>query len=804
MFVVWRCLFGVLTLLLLSVASASAAVADWSGDWDSTWRDRTARIKLVQSGDDVTGHYRLKSGQIQAKASERVLRGTWTERGRHGSFVAVMAADGKTFTARFGSGEWLTGIRVEADGQFQGQPVDRSSPAMVAHHFLNIMNAIGPGRMELLSEASLFLDFSGVVPSQVSELDYTQALFNVLDAMTFRIWSLQPAPGATEYTAQLHQAGTDVTFLLDFKRSGEDWFIVPPSFTDLQSSVQRARHERPVLIDDKNAALASPRHTMQTLVRAFDNKSPAVDQALSTLNLSQLSGLAREYEAPRLARYINRSLQRIGVLTWQEIPDDPKAMGAYVHFEHPLGAITLEPVATDEGVVWQFSPETLQNIRAVYAALDNMPPSALKYVQPQVESLYFRTRDAVRGYLPTLVKRAGPMEIWQWLGLGLVLFLAFGIGKLVNMSFYALVIGRFLPSADHTSLTRFFFLWSFRLMVLGVLLRASDHVLAYPDLVQVVIAAISWSCVILSGMMLVLLAIGLIVERMKSAGIAGENHFTLISFIAGIIRIVVIVSAVLLLADVLQVPYQSVLAGLGLGGLAVALAAQSTLQNFISGITLYFDKPIAVGDYCKFGDKTGTIEFIGLRSTRIRTLDRTVLTIPNSEFSNMQIENYAKRDSIFLNSVLKLRYETTPDQLRFVLVELRKLLLGHPKVASDPLRVRFDGFGSHSLDISIFAYVMSSDYTEYVAIREDIYLRVLQLIEASGTKLAVPAVVHYNTRDHMPDKAIGQESEAHVQEWREEGRLPFPDFTWQEKAALRESLDYPPEGSVEYAKVKYN
>lgn len=126
--------------------------------------------------------------------------------------------------------------------------------------------------------------------------------------------------------------------------------------------------------------------------------------------------------------------------------------------------------------------------------------NTLKYVQPQVESLYFRTRDAVRNYSQTLVKRAGPMEIWQWLGLGLVLFLAIGIGKLVNMSFYALVMGRFLPLEGQTSLTRFFFLWSFRLMVLGLLLRASDHVLAYPDLVQVVIAAISWSCVILSGM----------------------------------------------------------------------------------------------------------------------------------------------------------------------------------------------------------------------------------------------------------------------------------------------------------------
>ncbi len=226
---------------------------------------------------------------------------------------------------------------------------------------------------------------------------------------------------------------------------------------------------------------------------------------------------------------------------------------------------------------------------------------------------------------------------------------------------------------------------------------------------------------------------------------------TPLSFVAGIIRVAVVVFAMLMLADVLQVPYQSVLAGLGLGGLAVALAAQSTLQNFISGITLYFDKPIAVGDYCQFGDKSGTVEFIGMRSTRIRTQAHTLLTIPNSEFSNMQIENYAKRDHMFLITTLNLRYETSPEQLRHLLSELRALLLAHPKVANDSVTVRFEGFGAHSLDIAIAAYVLSNDYSDFVEIREDIYLNIMQVIEALGTKLAVPAVVNYNSKDSWPE-----------------------------------------------------
>ncbi|NLZ12232.1 MAG: mechanosensitive ion channel family protein [Alcaligenaceae bacterium] len=768
----------------------------WTGDWDSTWRDRGARISLVQEGDQVTGGYKLYGGQVVAQVNGHELRGVWKERGRDGTFYAVMSDDGQTFTARFGTGEWITGIRVEADNAFMGVALDRSSPANVMYHFLSIMNAVGPGRMELLSEASHFIDFSRLDPSSViSELEYTQLLFSVLDRLTFRVWGIQARPGQTEMTVKLPQAGTDSSFELGFVLNDKDWWLVPPSPATLRQAKADLSLHRDIRMASDDADLSSPRATVRNLFKAFSTQNIVLEHALATLNMSEMSALAQQYEGPRLARYVYRALLRLGSPVWQEIPDDPARRQVYTFFEHPYGVIALEPVETDYGLRWQFTPETLLNIRAVYAALDNMPVVDSLAFQAANESLYFKIRDAVRGLSGEMVRRVGAMEVWQWLGLLFVFVMAVGLGRPLTAVLYGAVINRLQPSGEQVPAVRWLFLWSFRLLLLGVILRLSDKVLSYPDIVQVALVATSMTAIILSTMLLLLLATGFVVQRLKAAS-SVQKHVTLVAFIAGIFRMVVVVSALLLLADVLQMPYQSVLAGLGLGGLAVALAAQSTLQNFISGITLYFDKPIAVGDYCKFGEKTGTVEFIGMRSTRIRTLDRTIVTIPNSEFSNMQIENYAKRDSMFLNYVLRLRYETTPDQMRYVLAELRKLLLSHPKVASDPLRVRFDGFGEHALEVSVFAYVMSCDYAEFVAIREDIHLRVMDVVERSGSKLAVPSMLHYNTEDRMPDQAKVRDSEAAVAQWREDGVLPFPDYDWPDKAAFRETLEYPPEGSV--------
>jgi MscS family membrane protein len=154
-------------------------------------------------------------------------------------------------------------------------------------------------------------------------------------------------------------------------------------------------------------------------------------------------------------------------------------------------------------------------------------------------------------------------------------------------------------------------------------------------------------------------------------------------------------------ADELGVPLVPLVASLGVGGLAVALAARPTFENLIGGIILYTDQPVRVGDFCSFGDNEGTVERIGVRSTQIRARDRTVITVPNATFADMAIINWARCDQMMIKTTIGLRYETNLEQLRYVLAKLREMLLAHPKIDNDSRRVRFVGYGSSSLDIRV-------------------------------------------------------------------------------------------------------
>ena len=182
----------------------------------------------------------------------------------------------------------------------------------------------------------------------------------------------------------------------------------------------------------------------------------------------------------------------------------------------------------------------------------------------------------------------------------------------------------------------------------------------------------------------------------------------------------------------------AILAGLGVGGIAIALAAQKTIEDLFGGVSLIGDRPVLVGDVCRFGDRTGTVMHIGLRSTRIRTPDRTVISVPNGQFSSMALENISRRDKIWFHPTLNLRRDTTSDQLLRVLSSFREILTGHPRVETGKMPVRFIGVGPYSLDVEVIAYVTTSDYEEFVALQQELLLKMLQAVEHAGTALAVP------------------------------------------------------------------
>jgi MscS family membrane protein len=185
------------------------------------------------------------------------------------------------------------------------------------------------------------------------------------------------------------------------------------------------------------------------------------------------------------------------------------------------------------------------------------------------------------------------------------------------------------------------------------------------------------------------------------------------------------------------------LAGLGVGGIAVALAAQKTLENVIAGASLIFDQAVRVGDSLKMGDITGTVDHIGLRSTRIRTLDRTVVSVPNSQIANASLETFSARDKFWFHPVVGLVYETRPEQLHEVVDGIRRMLLEHPLIDVTSVRVRFIRLGASSLDIDIFAYLLARDWNHFLEIQEQLLFGITGIVSRAGTSIAFPSQTMY-------------------------------------------------------------
>jgi MscS family membrane protein len=205
-----------------------------------------------------------------------------------------------------------------------------------------------------------------------------------------------------------------------------------------------------------------------------------------------------------------------------------------------------------------------------------------------------------------------------------------------------------------------------------------------------------------------------------------------------IARVAVVVIGAIAILTQLGYPAASLLAGLGIGGLALALAAQKTVENLFGSVSISVDQPCRVGDFVLADGVLGTVEGIGLRSTQIRTLNRTLVTIPNGKLADAKIENFAARDRFRLFATLTLVYGTTSAQMRAVLAGLERELRDHPRLFPDGATVRFTNLGASSLDVEVSAWFVTSDWNEFTALRQDLLLRFMAVIEEAGTAFAFP------------------------------------------------------------------
>lgn len=526
----------------------------------------------------------------------------------------------------------------------------------------------------------------------------------------------------------------------------------------------------------------SPRETVAGFLGATDRGDER--RARDYLDLSGLPAARREEAARELRTVLDRQVwidldalsaepagdRQDGLaadresLGWLDTPDGPRQ-------------VLLTRVERDGGKRWVFAGETVVAATRAYDELGYGRLAAL-LPAPLIDYQLFR------------------VQLWQWIALLLLVVAAYVVAWLATRAAawtLAPLARRTRTTLDMAGLA----LGPARLLVAVAvfsagrrplqLTAAAGTVLSGAEYLLALIAVI-WVC-----LRLIDVAGEVLRDRLRDRG-QGEVA-QLVPPGRRTAKVCVVGVGLIAMLDGLGFDVTALVAGLGIGGLAVALAAQKSIENLLGGITLYADRPVQVGDFCRFGETVGTVEDIGLRSTRVRTLERCLVTVPNAEFSNMQLENFSARDKFWYHPTIGLRYETTPDQLRYVLVEVRRMLYAHPRVDPEPARIRFVGFGASSLDLEVFAYVRASNFDDFLEVAEDLHLRIIDIVSAAGSSIAFPSRTLYVEASDGLDRRRGADAERQVEEWRKRDALYLPRFPAEKIAELRGTAQYPPPGT---------
>ena len=514
----------------------------------------------------------------------------------------------------------------------------------------------------------------------------------------------------------------------------------------------------------------NPRETIAGFLAAC--QEGRFDLAAYYLDLGVFPPDRQRAEGARLARRLMLVLQRTGWVDPDKLPTEPlgtpetgvpenQQLFAVVQVRHqPVELLLSHRSDAELGHVWTVSQDTVAEIDGLYAAhgygwLGDRAPVAL------------------------FALSIADLQLWQWLAI-LVGLLA---SWLVSRYLARWVVRPLRRLARRTNAE-----WGDAMAwvlkgPMTVLLSALILLIAARWLG---LTPVGWTVVRYIAKLIFLFGIGWLLVRLVDAGAehvratAKAGSQAGLGFLPVATRVAKTVVVILIGLGVLDVFGINVIAGLGALGLtaaAIAFAAQKSLENLFGTASIASDRPFEVGDFVTIGQDTGTVEDIGLRSTRLRTLARTLVTIPNGLIAAGRVENFSARERIMFNPVLKLVYGTTAAQLAYVIDEIKRLLRTHPDIYQDQQRVRFAAFGESALQVEVWCWVTTPDYIEYTRVVEELNFAIARIVEQSGTSFALPSRTVYMAKDGVVDGERAREIEREVAARRERGDLGIQDGT---------------------------
>jgi MscS family membrane protein len=374
------------------------------------------------------------------------------------------------------------------------------------------------------------------------------------------------------------------------------------------------------------------------------------------------------------------------------------------------------------GSFWAFSRQTVSRIDGWYDALPDR---------------------WVRDWMPERLQRYGPDDLmwWQWLALPALLVLALVLGRVLGAVTTVFLHRLFLRTPtewDERLLERtspaLTLLWA--VVVAAVLL---PWVALLPDAHRSVRSLLGGAATLTVFWMLwrsVDVWAQFLMERPWAVG--NPSARSLLSLTRNFSKVFVAMGGVVATLAAFGYPVATVLAGLGIGGLALAFGAQKTIENLFGSISLAADQPFRVGDFVKIEDFTGNVERIGMRSTQIRTLDRTLISLPNGMLADMRIEDFASRDRIRFAATVGLAHGTTEEQVRRVVAGIEAMLRANPSVWPDVVVARLAAFAAFSLDVEVQCWFQTSDFALFRDFRQEALLGIMKVVREAGTSLAFP------------------------------------------------------------------
>ena len=451
------------------------------------------------------------------------------------------------------------------------------------------------------------------------------------------------------------------------------------------------------------------------------------ESAAQYLDLRNLPRDMRNARGTELAKQLKIILDRGLWIDLELLSDHPKGyendgLPSYqdllgqIETEKKTYTLLLQRVPRGDGVsIWKISNATVAKIPELYELAGYGPfGDFLSGIIPEVELF--------GAYL------------WQWIGFIIIMVFAYLV--LIPITWVAVfLINRKEKRPEVTRLVKgplSFLIWVLIITSLQDLISPTVAMQAMLKASTLAVIAVAW-VLVRSFDMYVEYQIHKFEDRDK------PGIIVLLRPLTKVIRILIIVGAGLVWLDNIGYKITTLMAGLGIGGIAIALAAQAILADFIGAIIILVSRPVRVGDFCRFGNIIGTVEEIGLRATKIRTLDNTVVSVPNAEFSRQHLENYTWREKVWFHPRISLPYETPREKIAKITSDVAEMLRNHPEVHDDPIQVDFTEIGNYSHNIEVFSYVATGDWGKYKKIANELNLAIMDIVEKAGARLALPS-----------------------------------------------------------------